>query len=134
MNNIEKFEFCTVQILNELCTSFPIPTVIVVREIAPDYKNDGSIEDQDVLEIYTNTMHFLKSEGYLKTNNNESADSTIFRGCVLTSKGLSALHRVPAPLRDSKSLIEQLSDVKSSGIATASKAMIGGIVKAFLAS
>jgi hypothetical protein len=134
MKNIEKFEFGMTAVLDELYDSFPIPKEVNVRGLDSEFKNDGSVEDQLLLNIYGHTVHFLKSEGYIKTNDKEVDNSIIFRKCVLTSKGLTALHKVPSTLRGEKSLIEQIHDVKSSGLTTASKSVISTLTKAFISA
>jgi hypothetical protein len=87
----------------------------------------------EVYTIYYNTAYFLLAEGYIRGERHR--DSTVVSNCVLTSKGLAALQRVPKSLRAKKVSVGDLlvefgkdatKSVAKESVTAAVKALLGG--------
>ncbi|WP_417526948.1 hypothetical protein [Marinomonas shanghaiensis] len=135
-NNIEIFDEAMVRILTSLYDSFPVPKAINYMQIISIYQPKiPSDRNEQYEEIYLNTFNFLENEGFIKIAKKADESSSIFYGCILTSKGFSKLRGKVNPLDDpSPSIIEQLKILRDNGVVDTGKAIIANVVKNFLTS
>ncbi|MUJ39732.1 hypothetical protein [Aliivibrio fischeri] len=133
MNNIDQFSFATSKIMFNLYESFPVPVSINVRSLDPEF-NQFDQESKTKIDIYRHTFHFLKREGYVVNNDKEVKDSHIFRGAVLTVKGLATLNKIPKDIKDksASTFADQLQEVKDKSLMVASNAGLNAIIRTML--
>ncbi len=105
--NIEEFNKGVVLILAELYENFPNRVQLNTNDFPKvEYSDEDPITKEkadrylDLCEIYRNTAYFLLDEGYISGQNPEG--NTYIDECVLTSKGLTVLQKVPEALKKRK--------------------------------
>ncbi len=108
--NIDDFNAGVAIVMGKLYENFPKPINLITNELHHlDFKGD----DPDATEkinrwvvlsnLYFYTSLFLLEEGYIRGT--ERKGHIIIDDCVLTSKGLAALQRVPDSLKGKQSSI-----------------------------
>jgi hypothetical protein len=108
--NQEFFDLLAGDIFARLYTAFPQPIDVYTDAIT--YNNalgaqDGFDDDPDrVMELYSNTIHWLGGEGFIKFSEavGQGKRGTLFCDAVLTAKGLEALRKTPASLRPCRTM------------------------------
>lgn len=122
MENIERFNRNTVQILGILYDSFPVPIEL-----------DSSKFDDPL--SFQSTVEFLQTSGYLAVGKVAQAfqGNAHFFFVVLTEKGLSVLNAVPSSLVMNESLGKQMVGIVKSGTKKVSleaiKALVSELIK-----
>jgi len=116
MENIEKFDKCTAEILVLLYKSFPIVVDIRIEEDYPEYDNSNDSK------IFHSTIKFLNEEKFIRY---EKAVYGGYIGVVLTSKGLAAL-RLPMPdiLDDKETIGSKIKSILNEGSKEGIKTLI----------
>lgn len=113
--NIRDFNLFTAIVLERLYDNFPNPIIISTDEI-----DDNA--DRETVRTYTNTMIFLKEEGFIRYS--MIATDNVFMDAVLTAKGLSILNLIPEGITEKKSIIQQIKHVIKDGSKLAIKTTI----------
>lgn len=120
MQNIDVFNFASLEILHQCIDSFPIylevdsgKIALAVSNYFEDPKNyDDSLEQfTNVDEICMYTIFWLKDEGFIRVKN-ENIDEPYT--VVISQKGLNAINRVPSSINDKKSFKEVFKNGLSS--------------------
>jgi hypothetical protein len=140
--NQEYFDLLAGDIFARLYTHFPEPTDLYTDVVNLPYLGDRDEIDNDAgrLErLYGDTVRWLADEGYLRFTEaaKQDAGHTAFLGCVLTSKGLSALRKTPGSLAAGETIGDKIrATAKDIGSDTAKSTMkelvgsaLGWIVK-----
>ena len=122
--NQEYFDLLAGDIFARLYTHFPEPTDIHTNVVELPYMGDN---DPVRLEgLYGDTVRWLAEEGYLRFTQaaKQDAGHTAFIGCVLTSKGLSALRKTPGSLAAGETIGDKIrATAKDIGSDTAKSTM-----------
>jgi hypothetical protein len=132
--NIRAFNWLTLKIFNDLYEAFPEPHDIEGLRFVISTLFDVGTQSKEAayLTHFTATMRWLKDEGFIKY---ESDNSGNFRKVLLTLRGLTVLGYTPTSLSltDRKEpIITKIKRVLSKGTeAAASDAVKAIIVKAF---
>lgn len=132
--NIRAFNWLTLKIFNDLYEEFPEPSDFEGLHfvISTLFDVDTKSKEADYLRHFTATMQWLKDEGFIKY---QSDDSGNFRKVLLTLRGLTVLGYTPTSLSliDRKEpIITKIKRVLAKGAeGTASDAVKAIIVKAF---
>ncbi len=95
MTNIEKFEYCSAELLAQLYQSFPVKMHISIS----DY---GHYDNEDNSSLFFSTIEFLNDEKFIRY------DSDIYggyMGVILTSKGLAILNSTLPEITDDKETV-----------------------------
>lgn len=130
--NIRAFNWLALKVLNDLYDAFPEPINIEgLRFILSTLLDVGPESEQaKYLGYFTETVRWLKAEGFIKYESNSSGD---FRKVVLTLKGLTVLGFVPvslSPIDFKKPMITRIKRVLAKGAeAAAADAVRGLLVK-----
>ena len=95
--NIQAFNWLTLKIFNDLYEAFPEPSDIEGLHfvISTLFDVGTKSKEADYLTHFTATMRWLKGEGFVKY---QSDDSGNFRGALLTLRGLTILGYTPTSL------------------------------------
>ncbi|AMV44340.1 hypothetical protein [Paraburkholderia caribensis] len=106
--NIEDFNLAVAQLLGELYRTFPKKIRLCASEFLRPPDTSAMPDDQeqhdalnrwlDLVDTYNHTAYFLLEEGYICGSRSDKF--TTVENCRLTSKGLAALQKVPASLRE----------------------------------
>lgn len=133
MKHIALFNEACSLIFTMLYDQFPIPLDFDQREIG-FYRNfDLSESGQLRRVVLSETLAFLRAEGFLVFQYHRDTPTIGILQARLTAKGLTKLQRIPDGIRqDSKPLIEQLKEASlsigdkasSAGLSTALKRAI----------
>jgi hypothetical protein len=132
--NIRAFNWLTLKIFNDLYEAFPEPSDIEGLHfvISTLFDVGNKSKEADYLTHFTATMRWLKDEGFIKY---QSDDSGNFRKVLLTLRGLTVLGYTPTSLSltDRKEpIIAKIKRVLAKGSeGAASDAVKAIIVKAF---
>jgi hypothetical protein len=132
--NIRAFNWLTLRIFNDLYEAFPEPQDIQgLRFVISTLFDVGTkSKEAEYLTHFTATMRWLKDEGFLRY---ESDDSGNFRRVVLTLRGLTVLGYTPTSLSltDRKEpIITKIKRVLSKGTEAAASDTVKAIItKAF---
>ncbi|MBU9443773.1 hypothetical protein KTE62_18805 [Burkholderia multivorans] len=139
LKNISDFNSCVANIMGKLYENFPKQIQLSANEFPTfnDFVEDDSEEEKhrkvkEGYELYVTYFHtalFLLDEGFIRGT--RSTTHTVIDDCVLTSKGLAKLQRVPKSIQDktnSLSVGELFSSLgKEVFKATASETVKAGI-------
>lgn len=111
--NIDDFNSCVANIMGKLYEIFPKQVQLNANEFPTfeDFAEHDSEEDhhRKVKEgyglyiTYFHTALFLLDEGFIRGT--RSTTHTVIDDCVLTSKGLAKLQRVPKSIQDKKNAL-----------------------------
>lgn len=98
--NIDDFNRGCALALATLYRRFPVPwdidiTALEAGQVAANDTPDRQAERQ---AIYAATLKFLRDEGYIRFSGSDIRE-LVFLECVLTSRGLAALNRVPSAIK-----------------------------------
>jgi len=128
--NQEFFDLLAGDIFARLYTFFPEPIDIHSDGIFYNdelKKQEGIDDDPERLQrLYGYAVQWLADEGYLRFEQvaNQDAGHIAFLDCVLTSKGLSALHKTPGSLALGETLGDKIrATAKDIGSDTAKATM-----------
>jgi hypothetical protein len=125
--NQEYFDLLAGDIFARLYTHFPEPTDLHTDVVELPYFREDIENDPGRLEgLYRDTIRWLADEGYLRFTEaaKQDAGHTAFLGCVLTSKGLSALRKTPGSLAAGETIGDKIrATAKDIGSDTARDAM-----------
>lgn len=124
-SNIKRFDELTGQILSVLYESFPVPRVLLLKDLIPDGISFDERIGFDVPnengEFLFACIDWLTESGYLRFK--DKVQATGYTECVLTAKGLEVLKATPDSLSTESSLGEQLVDASKTG----AKSLIGDL-------
>ena len=132
--NIRAFNWLTLKIFNDLYEKFPEPSDIEgLRFVISTLFDVGTkSKEADYLTHFTATMRWLKDEGFIRYESDQSGN---FRKVLLTLRGLTVLGYTPTSLTliDRKEpIIAKIKRVLAKGAeGAASDAVKAIIVKAF---
>ncbi len=101
--NIDDFNVCVAVIMGKLYENFPNLITLSMNEFpcyeeikqddTTDEMNEKALYSHERYLLYFHTTIFLLDEGFIRGKKVEG--HTVFRECVLTSKGLAKLRKVP---------------------------------------
>ena len=103
-NNRDDFDQCTALVFNLLYTNFPQETDVAIDKLSEPV-------NEDMLDNYFASMRFLQREGLLCY---QELYYTVFKGVVLTAKGLKVLDTIldTSPFKDN--IAQQISQALDS--------------------
>lgn len=116
-SNIKQFDELTGQVLGVLYESFPVPCVLLLKDLTPDGisfdEHIGFDVPNEKGEFLLASIEWLAESGYLRFK--DKLQATGYTECVLTAKGLEVLKATPDSLSTESSLGEQLVDASKKG-------------------
>lgn len=118
VDNIEKFDELSGQVLAHFYRAFPVPVNLQARDFVeqPTQYDENAQCDRasEGAVFFIATVEWLRAAGYIHADEQDGYYRIVKSG-VLTAKGLEVLKIKPASLSDEPSLGAQLADAAKKG-------------------
>lgn len=127
-NNIELFNESAALIFCELYKSVPVPTTLNYSNLSASIlKDDDSVSREQKLEVFINTVTWLKNSGFIWLD--AEGEQDVF-GALLSPKGLEVLSIIPDSSKDARTIGAQLMDSEEQSTKDKREELINIILKA----
>jgi len=121
-NNIDIFNESAALIFSELYKSFPVPLYLQYENMTKQlFKDDDTIDRNNHLEVFINTIAWLKTSGYIWLDSESEME---VYGVVLSQKGLEVLKITPDSSNDNISIGDRLAETNGECAAEEKSALI----------
>jgi len=130
-NNIDKFNYISLHILNKLYDSFPTKIELSDTDFIVDIYFENEDEVQNAIPIFNDSITWLNEEGFLRMKDYSDHEGYNFYDVRLTMKGLTILGSIPSTLNKgaSETLIDEIKSAIGKGIQDSAADGVKNIIK-----